>query len=64
MSLGIRLSVNMNADHMILGTFIDMTKLVVPVIFYGMGTFVCFVQAFVFTMLSMVYVMMATADDH
>lgn len=63
-SLGMRLSVNMTADHTILGTFIDLTKVVVPVIFYGMGTFVSFVQAFVFTLLSMVYVMMATADDH
>lgn len=63
-SLGIRLSVNMTADHTILGTFIDLTKVVVPVIFYGMGTFVSFIQAFVFTILSMVYVLMATADDH
>lgn len=63
-SLGIRLSVNMTADHTILGTFIDLTKIGVPVIFYGMGTFVSLLQAFVFTMLSMVYVMMATADDH
>jgi len=64
LSLGLRLSVNMSADHTILGTFTDLTKLVIPVIFYGMGTFVSFVQALVFTMLSMVYVMMATADDH
>ena len=64
LSLGIRLSVNMTADHTILGTFIDLTKVVIPVIFYGMGTFVSFLQAFVFTMLSMVYVLMATADDH
>jgi F-type H+-transporting ATPase subunit a len=64
LSLGIRLSVNMTADHTILGTFIDLTKIGVPVIFYGMGTFVSLLQAFVFTMLSMVYVMMATADDH
>lgn len=63
-TLGIRLSVNMTADHTILGTFIELTKAVVPVIFYGMGTFVSFVQAFVFTLLSMVYVIMATADDH
>ena len=63
-SLGIRLSVNMTADHAILGTFIDLTKIGVPVIFYGMGTFVSLVQAFVFTILSMVYVMMATADSH
>jgi F-type H+-transporting ATPase subunit a len=64
LSLGIRLSVNMMADHALLGTFIDLTKVVVPIIFYGLGTFVSFVQALVFTMLSMVYVMMATADDH
>ena len=64
LSLGIRLSVNMTADHAVLGTFIDLTKVVVPLVFYGLGTFVSFVQAFVFTMLSMVYVMMATADDH
>jgi F-type H+-transporting ATPase subunit a len=63
-SLGIRLSVNMTADHAILGTFTSLTKVVVPVIFYGMGTFVSLVQAFVFTLLSIVYVMMATADDH
>jgi F-type H+-transporting ATPase subunit a len=63
-SLGIRLKVNMLADHTILGTFITLTKIGIPVIFYGMGTFVCLVQAFVFTMLSMVYVMMVTADDH
>ncbi len=63
-SLGIRLSVNMTADHSILSTFIDLTKVVVPVIFYGLGTFVSFIQALVFTMLSMVYVALATADDH
>lgn len=63
-SLGMRLSINMSADHTILGTFIDLTKVFVPVIFYGMGTFVSLVQAFVFTMLSMVYVSLATADDH
>lgn len=63
-SLGIRLSVNMTADHTILGTFIDLTKVVIPVVFYGLGTFVSFIQALVFTMLSMVYVAMATADDH
>jgi F-type H+-transporting ATPase subunit a len=63
-SLGMRLSVNMMADHAVLGTFLDLVPYVVPVIFYGMGTFVSIVQALVFTLLSMVYVMMATADDH
>jgi F-type H+-transporting ATPase subunit a len=64
MSLGLRLSINMTADHAILGTFTELTKIIVPVIFYGLGTFVSLVQAFVFTMLSMVYVKMATSDHH
>ena len=46
LSLGIRLNVNMMADHTILGTFTDLTKVIIPVIFYGMGTFVSLVQAF------------------
>jgi F-type H+-transporting ATPase subunit a len=64
MSLGLRLSGNMTGDHTVLGIFLDLTKVGVPVIFYGLGTFVSFVQAFVFTLLSMIYVMMATAHDH
>ena len=63
-SLGLRLAGNMTGDHTGLGIFLDLTKLFVPVIFYGLGLFVCFVQAFVFTLLSMVYVSMATAHDH
>ena len=64
LSLGLRLQGNMTGDHTVLGIFLDLTKLVVPVAFYGIGLFVCFVQAFVFTLLSMVYVSMATAHDH
>lgn len=62
-SLGLRLSGNMTGDHMVLGIFLELTKIGVPVIFYGFGLFVCFVQAFVFTLLSMVYVMMASHHD-
>lgn len=64
MSLGLRLSGNMTGDHTVLGIFLDLVPVGIPVIFYGLGTFVSFVQAFVFTLLSMIYVMMATAHDH
>ncbi len=63
-SLGLRLSGNMTGDHTVLGIFLDLVPIGVPIIFYGLGAFVCFVQAFVFTLLSMIYVMMATAHDH
>ena len=63
-SLAIRLYGNMFADHLVLGIFTDLTKLVIPVLFYVLGAFVCVVQAFVFTVLSMVYVGLAVSHDH
>jgi F-type H+-transporting ATPase subunit a len=58
-SLGIRL-----ADHLVLGIFTDLTKVLIPVAFYMLGAFVCVVQAFVFTVLSMVYIAGAVAHEH
>ena len=64
MSLGLRLQGNMMGDHTVLGIFLDLVPIGVPVIFYCLGIFVCFMQAFVFTMLSMIYVSMAISHDH
>ena len=64
LSLAIRLYGNMFADHLLLGIFTDLTKLLIPVIFYLLGTFVCLVQALVFTLLSIVYVGLAIRHDH
>jgi len=67
-SLALRLRSNMEGDHMVVATFTDMTYVVVPVIFMFLGTMVCIIQAFVFTILSLVYVNLAIAshdhDDH
>jgi len=58
-SLSLRLFGNMMGDHEVIGAFIGLTKLVVPVAFYVMGTLVSLIQAFVFTLLSMIYVALA-----
>ena len=63
-SLAIRLYGNMFADHLLLGIFTDLTKLVIPVVFYVLGSFVSLVQALVFTLLTMVYVGLAISHDH
>ena len=63
-SLAIRLFGNMFADHLVLGIFTELTKVIIPVIFYTLGAFVCVVQAFVFTILTMVYVALAVSHDH
>lgn len=66
LSLSIRLFGNMTADHAVLGVFTDMIPIGVPVIFLGLGLFVCCVQAFVFTLLSIVYIALAEAhvEEH
>jgi F-type H+-transporting ATPase subunit a len=64
-SLGLRLANVMMGDHTVVGIFLGLGPgVVLPIPFYLLGIFVCFVQAFVFTLLSMVYVAMATAHDH
>lgn len=63
-SLGIRLFANMFADHQVVEIFTDLTKLGVPVVFYVLAAFVAVVQAFVFTMLSAIYIALAVSHDH
>jgi len=67
LTLTLRLTMNMFADHLVLDIFTDLTKLVVPVVFLMLGTFVSLIQAFVFTLLSLVYVALAVgghAEHH
>ncbi len=64
LSLGIRLFANMFADHELISIFTGLTKVGVPVIFYFLGLLVCVVQAFVFTMLTAVYISLAVSHDH
>jgi len=71
LTLGLRLQGNILADHAVLGVFVDIFAgtwvtwfIPVPAIFYGMGVFVSSMQAFVFTMLSMIYISLAIAHDH
>lgn len=64
-SLTIRLYANMFAGEQVTIGFLSLAPYVVPVIFMGLHAFVALVQAFIFTLLSMVYVGMAVAhEDH
>lgn len=64
MSLSIRLFGNMFGDHMVLGIFSDLVPLVVPVIFMVLGIVVSLIQAFVFAVLTTVYIALAVSHDH
>ncbi len=63
-TLSIRLFVNISADHQVLSVFSDLYPFLAPIPFMVLGLFVCFMQAFIFTVLNMVYISMAVAHDH
>ena len=63
-SLGLRLRGNIMGDHVVLGIFNNLMPYLFPVIFYAMGLFVAFVQAFVFCLMTMVYISLASSHDH
>jgi F-type H+-transporting ATPase subunit a len=63
-SLSLRLFGNMMGDHQVIEAFTALTKVIVPVAFYAMGTLVAVIQAFVFTLLSMIYVALAISHGH
>ena len=65
-SLALRLFGNMTGDHLVLEIFTGLTKLFVPVLFYFLGAFVSLIQAFVFTLLTVIYVSLSVGhgDEH
>lgn len=66
LTLGLRLANVMTGDHTVLSVFLGIVPypFLIPIPFYVLGLLVCFIQAFVFTLLSMVYVALAQASDH
>jgi F-type H+-transporting ATPase subunit a len=64
LSLALRLRGNIMGDHVVLGVFSSLVPYFLPVVFYGIGVFVAFIQAFVFTLMTMVYISLSTTADH
>ncbi|MFQ5918361.1 MAG: F0F1 ATP synthase subunit A [Candidatus Binatia bacterium] len=64
LSLGLRLFGNMFGDHLVVEIFTELTYVVIPVLFYLLGALVSVIQAFVFTLLSVIYVAMAISHEH
>jgi F-type H+-transporting ATPase subunit a len=63
-SLGIRLYANMFADHTVLNIFTGLTRLVIPLAFYALGSIVAIIQAIIFMVLAMSYVRLSTSHGH
>jgi F-type H+-transporting ATPase subunit a len=63
MSLTIRLYANMYASDMLTLGFFSLIPIGVPAIFLGLHVFVSCIQAFIFMLLSMIYVSLAVSHD-
>jgi F-type H+-transporting ATPase subunit a len=64
LSLTIRLFANMYAGEQVTMVFLGLTYFLVPAVFMGLHVFVSFLQAYIFTLLTMMYVSGAVAHDH
>jgi F-type H+-transporting ATPase subunit a len=64
LSLTFRLYGNMLAGEQVTGVFLSLTYLIMPTVFMALHVFVSFMQAYIFTLLSMIYVSFATAHEH
>ncbi len=64
MSLSVRLYANMFAGGLVTLVFFSLVPIGVPVVFLGLHLLVSVVQAFVFTLLVMIYLAIATAHEH
>lgn len=64
LSLTIRLFANMFAGEQVTVAFLKLTFLVAPAIFMGLHVFVAFLQAYIFALLTMIYVSGAVAHEH
>ena len=63
-TLSVRLLANMFADHTVISVWIGLVPLAVPALFMGLGLLVSVLQAFVFSLLTMIYIGEALAHPH
>jgi F-type H+-transporting ATPase subunit a len=63
-TLYIRLLANMFADHTVVMVWIKLVPVGIPAIFMGLGLIVAILQAFIFSLLTMVYIGLALDEPH
>ncbi len=64
LTLTVRLVANMFSDHKVISVWITMVPIAIPAIFMGLGLIVSVLQAFVFALLTMIYIGMALEEPH
>ena len=64
LTLALRLLANMFADHTVVGVWLSLVPIGVPAVFMGLGLVISFLQAFVFALLTMIYIGLALEEPH
>jgi len=64
LSLTVRLYANMLAGDLITLVFFSLFPFAIPAIFLGLHVFVSLIQAFVFMLLTMIYLSLAVSHEH
>ena len=64
LSLTIRLYANMYAGEQVTLVFLNLTFILAPAVFMGLHVFVSFLQAYIFSLMTMMYVAGAVAHEH
>ena len=64
LTLSVRLLANMFAAHTIVAVWLGLVPIVIPAIFMGLGLVVAILQAFVFSLLTMIYIGLALDEAH
>ena len=64
LTLAIRLLANMFADHTVIAVWLSLVPIGIPAIFMGLGLIVSFLQAFIFSLLTMIYIGLALEEPH
>jgi F-type H+-transporting ATPase subunit a len=64
LTLTVRLVANMFADHTVILIWLGMVPVLIPAIFMGLGLVVSVLQAFVFALLTMIYIGQALQEPH
>ena len=64
LTLAVRLLANMFADHTVIAVWLSLIPVGVPAIFMGLGLVISFLQAFVFALLTMIYIGLALDEPH
>jgi F-type H+-transporting ATPase subunit a len=64
LTLSVRLLANMFADHTVVAVWVGLVPVAIPAVFMALGLVVACLQAFVFSLLTMIYIGLAVEEPH